>query len=1136
MNVHQIQAALPLSRTSKEKLNLDDTYYDEDGYLLVPSPRRARELALLYAKNFEGIAPQASDIYGAGHIVAAWRILLGLFAEDSQAYESTMIPMLEQEWGTEELHSILNQFMSDFPWHSSKEENIATKKLEETTPEKLLQKWTLTQITQDNPAFISFAEIFTNPESESTEKRNTCWLKLEEFDKQFDKREPENSTPIDTLKTPIVTHPHSVEDQLRYILTRWGYFLGEWARYLLMALDMIKEEHQARFSGPGPARGISFDDMDAMNESAQFSEDHDWMPEVVLLAKNVLVWLNQLSKTYGYTISQLNQIPDEELNVMASRGFNSLWLIGLWERSHASQVMKRKMGNPEATASAYSLYGYEISTSIGGWQALENLRNRAAMRGIRLSSDMVPNHVGIDSDWVRHHPERLLCTEQCPFPGYSFFGENISGDDSIDIRLEDHYWDKSDAAVVFQRHDKQSGETRYIYHGNDGTSMPWNDTAQINFLNADAREAVIQDILHVARNFPIIRFDAAMVLARKHIRRLWFPAPGAGGAIPSRAEHALSDKDFNAAIPMEFWREVVDRVAQDVPGTLLLAEAFWMMEGYFVRTLGMHRVYNSAFMNMLRDEKNNEYRDMIKKTLLFDPGILQRFVNFMNNPDEETAVEQFGKGDKYFAVCTLLVTLPGLPMIGHGQIEGFSEKYGMEYTKAYREENPDEELIQRHQREIFPLLAKRYIFAGASAFRIYDFQGAYGTVESVFAFSNSFNNQRALIIVNNAYERASGIIKDSVAFRVNDSIMHDNLASSLAPSSAHDSDWLLLRDQAAGLWYIRSVGELRHRGLRIMIDGFGRQTYVDIHVAPNMGDGLWNAVAKEIGSAGTADIEAILYRIRLRPITKTLNDLLPLGFIMELADTIKKGKKPLKLLDKKRMESALAKLSELGITGLPSPSDGVREIAKRLQASTRLWKSSHRRLRRKMNKKTAPADKDEAILLAIWSVFSIPVPGHWHELGMNIWFNQHLALSSYALQSHLKMLFSLAEWKKEARYPDKVLEMMMDNPEVCHVCGVNNWNGTTWYSQEGWNGFVRSIILCGVAQSVSRRFLLQILKHWREIHVASQYNWITLREEISPVFTWRGFLKRLLVLVQRILSTKIAWVFSKKSWLTNRKK
>ena len=132
-------------------------------------------------------------------------------------------------------------------------------------------------------------------------------------------------------------------------------------------------------------------------------------------------------------------------------------------------------------------------------------------------------------------------------------------------------------------------------------------------------------------------------------------------------------------MPHEFWREVVDRVAAEVPGTLLLAEAFWLMEGYFVRTLGMHRVYNSAFMNMLRDEDNAKYRSVIKNTLEFDPDIMKRYVNFMSNPDERTAIDQFGKGDKCFGVAVMMSTLPGLPMFGHGQIEGFTEKYGMEY-------------------------------------------------------------------------------------------------------------------------------------------------------------------------------------------------------------------------------------------------------------------------------------------------------------------------------------------------------------------------------------------------------------------------------------------------------------------------
>ena len=53
--------------------------------------------------------------------------------------------------------------------------------------------------------------------------------------------------------------------------------------------------------------------------------------------------------------------------------------------------------------------------------------------------------------------------------------------------------------------------------------------------------------------------DAAMTLAKKHYQRLWYPQPGSGGDIASRAEHGLTKEEFDAAIPDEFWREVVDR-------------------------------------------------------------------------------------------------------------------------------------------------------------------------------------------------------------------------------------------------------------------------------------------------------------------------------------------------------------------------------------------------------------------------------------------------------------------------------------------------------------------------------------------------------------------------------------------------
>jgi glycosidase len=435
-------------------------------------------------------------------------------------------------------------------------------------------------------------------------------------------------------------------------------------------------------------------------EPENFSPDQDWMPSLVLLAKNAFVWLDQLSKTYERPITTLNQVPDEELNKLASWGISGLWLIGLWQRSEASKRIKQRMGNPEAVASAYSLDEYRIADALGGEAAYEDLKQRAWQRGIRMASDMVPNHVGIDSRWVIEHPDWFISLPYPPFPTYTYNDENLTNDHRVGVYLEDHYYTRSDAAVTFKRIDHWTGDARYIYHGNDGTSMPWNDTAQLNYLNPEVREAVIQTILAVARRSPVIRFDAAMSLTKKHYQRLWFPEPGSGGDIPSRADFGMTKRDFDAAMPEEFWREVVDRVAAEAPDTLLLAEAFWLMEGYFVRTLGMHRVYNSAFMNMMRDEKNAEYRQLIKNTLEFDPQILKRYVNFMNNPDERTAIDQFGDGDKYFGICTMMATMPGLPMFGHGQVEGFTEKYGMEYQRAYWDETPSHYLVERHQRQV----------------------------------------------------------------------------------------------------------------------------------------------------------------------------------------------------------------------------------------------------------------------------------------------------------------------------------------------------------------------------------------------------------------------------------------------------
>jgi hypothetical protein len=780
----------------------------------------------------------------------------------------------------------------------------------EAAMEELLMLW----LANSNPAFKPFHALFEDMDLHQHTVYARVAASFPDYFKTRPKMAPEIGSLFDALRAPQLASPDSLTGQLEFIRERWAPYLGDDIKRILLAIDVLREEDVAiwmRFHPPGPdqfrhgaltwgsqgfegdefigyeefkRKKYAYDYQAPLDEYEAFSADQAWMPNVVLMAKSTYVWLEQLSKKYQRHIHRLDQIPDEELQLLASRGITGLWLIGLWERSVASQTIKRLRGHYDAVASAYSLKSYDIADDLGGWLSYDNLKHRAAHFGLRLASDMVPNHMGIDSPWVVEHPDWFLHRWESPFPAYCFNGPDLSSDSRVEIKIDDRYYDQSDAAVAFRLRNYSSGETRYVYHGNDGTSFAWNDTAQLDYSKAAVREQVIQTILHVARLFPIIRFDAAMVLAKRHVQRLWFPLPGAGGSIPSRAENAISQEEFDALMPNEFWREVVDRVAVEVPGTLLLAEAFWLLEGYFVRTLGMHRVYNSAFMNMMRDEENAKYRSYLKKTIEFDPDIMKRYVNFMSNPDERTAIDQFGSGDKYFGVCTLLATLPGLPMFAHGQIEGFTERYGMEFKQARMDEWPDDGLVMRHQREIAPLLAKRYIFAGSSAFTLYDFWNGYGHVdENVFAYSNRYGEERSLVLYNNKYDSTRGTIHISAAFmdKGSGSLRQRSLSDGLALPTG--GNVVLTYRDSNGLEYLRRATEIHWRGMSFELRGFQCVVLLDWRVMePNM-EWPWDRLCDVLNGEGVHSIHDEIAKLRMRPLHEALRGAVSQFNVGELA-------------------------------------------------------------------------------------------------------------------------------------------------------------------------------------------------------------------------------------------------------------
>ena len=1151
-----------ISRKVRDLCNFDGGLFASSGNVVFANMTNVRNFQLLFNNYIENVTKDDSKKLSAGQLNAMGLIdeilhyVCMLYRRDKVAsFMEDLLAGLDKEFGRAQVDGLLLDFMKEFPPVAvykekiTAEEYLAASELDagtglmRTNRAQTLEEMILLHLANENQAFKPFMLLFSDKEVAKNPLYKKSWSLIQKYAASQPVFGPFNHDLITLLREPQVFAPDSLRGQLEYLQKYWADFLGEWLKRILAGMDTISEEEKAAWQGFG---GGDLPDMvpysfeNLMNEYERFSADSAWMPNVILMAKTVLVWLDQLTKQYGYPITRLDQIPDAELDKLRDEGFTGLWLIGLWERSKASRRIKQICGNPEAAASAYSLYDYNIAHNIGGWDALANLRQRCWQRGIRLASDMVPNHTGMDGDWVINHPDYFIQRRDNPFPQYTYNGENLSQDGRISLYLEDHYYSKDDCSVVFKRVDNQTGDTRYIYHGNDGTGLPWNDTAQIDFLNPQAREAVMQEILHVAHNFPIIRFDAAMVLAKKSIRRLWYPEPGHGGDIATRSETGLSTQQFNDAIPNEFWREVVDRVAKECPDTLLLAEAFWMMEGYFVRTLGMHRVYNSAFMNMLKKEENQKYRDTIKNTITFDPQVLKRYVNFMNNPDEETAIAQFGDGDKYFGVCTLMITMPGLPMFGHGQIEGFTEKYGMEYTKAYKDEKPRQYLVDRHWRDIFPLMKKRYLFSGVDNFLLYDLWEDGHVNENVFAYSNGCGNERAIVFYNNKYDQAHGWIKQSDPYAVktgngDEVVMKSRSISEGLNLTAEDDKYCIFQEHKSKLWFIRKSSEICEKGMFVMLNGFEYQVYMNVQQVSDEADGRYRILCEYLNGRGCEDIETawqeIIYKDLYAAFAEYISKVMtPLFAQFEEKCSAKKVSTILtdakeEMISFFKLASKFAKAEDSSIK-----IDAEKEVSavstriKKLAAIHNLKKGKTPAQLQKALLKAAAANDSESFAslmevcdaeleknLLCWALSgSLSEKGLCHKFALGRKFNEYLReekLSEKDLRSSLTKLFILssatnaADIKKDEKAAAyKICKLLMTGKYCYILSGANNFDNIWWFNRELSDDSLNKIILLAALPqtAANAKLVFSLFKTISAAKTKAAYKCKNLLKEFEP--------------------------------------
>jgi hypothetical protein len=215
-------------------------------------------------------------------------------------------------------------------------------------------------------------------------------------------------------------------------------------------------------------------------------------------------------------------------------------------------------------------------------------------------------------------------------------------------------------------------------------------------------------------------------------------------------------------------------------------------------------------------------------------------------------------------------------MLGHGQFEGFAEKYGMEFRRASMQETADEWLVARHEREIVPLLHRRADFAEARDFLLYDVVADGGGVdEHVFAYSNGSGPSRSLVVFHNRYAETAGWIRDSVAYASKDGdgskrLVRRTLAEGLGLADGSPDDrWVVFREQRTSLEYLRPVAEIRERGLHVALRAYETRVFWELRELYDT-SGVWRRLAERLGGRGVPSLEGALRELQLAPVHDAL--------------------------------------------------------------------------------------------------------------------------------------------------------------------------------------------------------------------------------------------------------------------------
>jgi glycosidase len=465
---------------------------------------------------------------------------------------------------------------------------------------------------------------------------------------------------------------------------------------------------------------------------------------------NTRVWLTELSHALGRAAT-LDDVPDGELDRLASMGFDWLWFLSVWQTGPAGQRISRTnpewrkefehtlpdLSDEDIAGSGFAITGYTVHERLGGTAALARLRERLRKRGLRLLLDFVPNHTGLDHPWVESHVD------------YYVRGTELD----LTRAPRDYTWVKRAQGDVL------------LAHGRDPYFPGWPDTLQLDYGNPDTQAAMIAELERIATQCDGVRCDMAMLVLPEVFERTW--------GIKSAP----------------FWPEATQRVRRHAPDFCFMAEVYWDLE-WTLQQQGFDYTYDKRLYDRLRDGHARPVREHFHAGLDYQ----HKLARFLENHDEPRAAATFPPAVHQAAAVVAFLS-PGLRFFHQGQFEGRRTRISPHLCRGPSE--PIDRTLQEFYDRLLAVVRQPIVRDGE--WRLLECAPAWDgnwTADCFVAFAwQGRAGERLLVVVNYAPNQSQCYVR----------LPFDDLAG---------GQWRL-RDQIGDATYDRSGDDLGSRGLYV---------------------------------------------------------------------------------------------------------------------------------------------------------------------------------------------------------------------------------------------------------------------------------------------------------------------------------